>query len=808
MQLTSLDIRDTDISGPLPALDERFEKMRRLELSRSFLTGTIPVGLWALSKLTMLGLAIDGIDGAIPPEIRLWDLKELSLAGVDLSGSKIPSEIGLLSYLQVLDVSGANLIGSIPPELFASCTQLTTLRLESNAFTGSLPTEIGLATNLWFLSVKNASITGTIPPEVGSLPLLEVLDLSGTELSSSIPEQIFRDLYLLTYLNLGDSHVSGTIPSDVSGLWRLETLILGNTDIVGTVPSEIGSLSGLGKIDLSHSLLSGTIPAEFLNIVSLQVTDIRGTQITGFIPDDLCQFQCGLVNGALSAWERTMYVDCFVDIQCTCCTSECFMTLPPIVPSPSSFPSTVEPSMSIAPTQAPSNSALPSMSAAPTASRLCNPFSSIKDIGTASWSPTDEGFVEIQLPFTFNWKGQVEFTTVSVSPNGVIFLGDFNNCLTCDSGTYQDCCAASPIGSFPDVTLPRIAVSHVDLAFSSEGSNPADVYYAMVDDAFIISYEGLDVYPPTVDKLNLYFQVALYPSGDVEMRWGQGSLLDPSSIAAGLEDGDLAVPATGGPFGVDGVTTVGTWPENQCRTFVATKDSTYVEFTNPTTAPSVSLAPSVTPLPTIDSACMPFSPIAENGTSIFPFTECDESLIGVPLPFAFKWRGEDSGTEFTTVTVSPNGVVFLGDSADCPVWCQYDLVSCCEAFPIGELSPSGIARIALAQHNLKGQAYYASVGDAFIISFEGVGFANFQDELNLFFQVALYADGRVELRWGSGFFRLHQSVAAGLEDEDLAVPVTGWPFESAGVTAIGGNWPTGQCRLFVPAVGGDYTELF
>jgi hypothetical protein len=329
----------------------------------------------------------------------------------------------------------------------------------------------------------------------------------------------------------------------------------------------------------------------------------------------------------------------------------------------------------------------------------------------------------------------------------------------------------------------------------------------MVEDAFIISYEGLDVYPPKIDRLNLYFQVALYPNGDVEIRWGQGSLLDPSSVAAGLEDGDLAVPATVDPFEADGVTAVGAWPENQCRIFVATKDGTYAEYKNPTIAPSVSPVPSVSPFPTTDRACMAFSPVAENGTSIFPDTVCDESLIAVALPFDFKWRGEDAETEFATVTVSPNGVIFLGDAADCPVWCQYDIVSCCTAFPIGELSPSGIPRIALAQHNLKGQAYYASVGDAFIISFEEVGFASFENELNLFFQVALYADGRVELRWGSGFFRLHQSVAAGLEDLDLTVPATGWPFESAGVTALG-SWPTGQCRLFAPAVGGNYTELF
>jgi hypothetical protein len=71
--------------------------------------------------------------------------------------------------------------------------------------------------------------------------------------------------------------------------------------------------------------------------------------------------------------------------------------------------------------------------------------------------------------------------------------------------------------------------------------------------------------------------------------------------------------------------------------FVATGDGTYAEYKPPTMAPSVSPVPSVSPLPTIDSTCVTFSPLAENGTSIFPYTVCDESpLIAVALLFAFK----------------------------------------------------------------------------------------------------------------------------------------------------------------------------
>jgi hypothetical protein len=275
-------------------------------------------------------------------------------------------------------------------------------------------------------------------------------------------------------------------------------------------------------------------------------------------------------------------------------------------------------------------------------------------------------------------------------------------------------------------------------------------------------------------------------------------------VAVGLEDADFAIPASGEPFDARGITDLGTWPSNQCQTFLPTSDGNYTEHNAPTVTPSSSPIPSASPVPTYASACEPFSLIGSVGTAIFQFDHCDEALVNVVLSFPFKWRGQE--VEYTSITVSPNGVIFLGDAADCPDWCQYDKVSCCDAFPIGELSGSRITRIALAQHNLRGNAYYyTSIREAFVISFEGVDFYLAENGLNLYFQAALYADGRIGIRWGpAGSPRYyHESVAAGLEDFDLVVPgATGEPFDTHGATALGGTWPTDQCRMCVPTADG------
>lgn len=65
--------------------------------------------------------------------------------------------------------------------------------------------------------------------------------------------------------------------------------------------------------------------------------------------------------------------------------------------------------------------------------------------------------------------------------------------------------------------------------------------------------------------------------GRIEMRWDKGVGEWQHSIAVGLEDEDLAVPATGDPFGAGGVAPEYTWPRYQCRMLTPTANGGYTE---------------------------------------------------------------------------------------------------------------------------------------------------------------------------------------------------------------------------------------
>lgn len=66
----------------------------------------------------------------------------ISLAQLNLNGLTIPSEIGLLTNLENLDLSHTALIGTIPTDLFHA-TSLQLLDLQENSLSGTIPTQIG-----------------------------------------------------------------------------------------------------------------------------------------------------------------------------------------------------------------------------------------------------------------------------------------------------------------------------------------------------------------------------------------------------------------------------------------------------------------------------------------------------------------------------------------------------------------------------------------------------------------------------------------------------------------------------------------
>ena len=212
-----------------------------------------------------------------------------------------------------IDLTGLNIYDEIPASIGA-LTNLISLNLQANHFSGSIPPEIGNLSNLLHLYIQNNDLTGSIPPEIGNLASLTDLKLYNNDFSGSIPSEI-GNLINLETLYLQNNSLSGPIPSEIGNLIGLTSLSLSDNTINGEIPPEIGDLINLNRLYLYDNQLTGMIPYEFENLIELNYLKLHENQLTGEIPCSMCGLDLEFDNSSYFNISSNQlcppYPDCF-----------------------------------------------------------------------------------------------------------------------------------------------------------------------------------------------------------------------------------------------------------------------------------------------------------------------------------------------------------------------------------------------------------------------------------------------------------------------------------------------------------------
>ena len=258
------------------------DRVVELDLSENDLNGTIPSELGYLTYLEVLYLSENQLSGTIPSALGiLSNLIELSLWSNELTGI-IPPELGKLANLEMMYLGDNELSGTIPTEL-GNLTNLEDLGLYSNKLTGVIPAELGNLTNLEWLSLTENQFSGPIPPTLDKLTNLTALYLGQNKLSGTIPPKL-GNLTNLENLFLHSNQLSGEIPSELGNLTKLTGLSLWGNGLSGTMPSELGNLTELTGLGLADNKLSGDIPPELGKLSNLEQLYLSGNRLDGCVP--------------------------------------------------------------------------------------------------------------------------------------------------------------------------------------------------------------------------------------------------------------------------------------------------------------------------------------------------------------------------------------------------------------------------------------------------------------------------------------------------------------------------------------------
>ena len=206
-----------------------------------------------------------------------------------LSG-ELPSALRNCTNINTLDLGGNRFSGNIPEWIGQTMPRLLILRLRSNLFNGSIPLQLCTLSSLHILDLAQNNLSGYIPFCVGNLSAMaSEIDSERYEgqlmvLTKGREDQYKSILYLVNSIDLSNNSLSGDVPGGLTNLSRLGTLNLSMNHLTGKIPDNIGSLQRLETLDLSRNQLSGPIPAGIASLTLLNHLNLSYNNLSGRIP--------------------------------------------------------------------------------------------------------------------------------------------------------------------------------------------------------------------------------------------------------------------------------------------------------------------------------------------------------------------------------------------------------------------------------------------------------------------------------------------------------------------------------------------
>ncbi|KAG8386857.1 hypothetical protein BUALT_Bualt03G0192600 [Buddleja alternifolia] len=186
--LALLHLNSNRFCGILPKTMSNLTQLFELDISNNRFVGPFPYVLLSLPSLKYLDIRFNEFEGILPPQLFNKNLDAIFLNNNRFT-SVIPSNLGT-STASVVVFANNRLGGCLPPSIAKFANTLEELLLINTSITGCLPTEVGFLYKLKVLDVSFNQIVGSIPYSIAGLAHLELLNLGHNMMSGIVPEGI------------------------------------------------------------------------------------------------------------------------------------------------------------------------------------------------------------------------------------------------------------------------------------------------------------------------------------------------------------------------------------------------------------------------------------------------------------------------------------------------------------------------------------------------------------------------------------------------------------------------------------------
>lgn len=220
--LQILGLGGCNFTGQIPTWLVKLGKVEVLDLSMNQITGKIPGWLGTLQNLFYMDLSQNFLYGGFP--VELTQLRRL--ASQEAADQVDRSALELPVFVQPNNASNQqyNLLSNLPPAIY----------LGNNNLDGNIPTEIGQLKYIHLLDLSKNNFSGNIPETISNLTNLEKLDLSGNNLSGEIPSSL-KGLHFLSSFSVAHNNLEGPIPTGGQFDTFPITSFLGNPGLCGQI---------------------------------------------------------------------------------------------------------------------------------------------------------------------------------------------------------------------------------------------------------------------------------------------------------------------------------------------------------------------------------------------------------------------------------------------------------------------------------------------------------------------------------------------------------------------------------------------